>query len=73
MFPLENIFESNITLKIGQAPVIHYLPLLFNKITKDEFDPTEIITHTFPLAKASEAYQLFNDHENESIKFVLKP
>ncbi len=29
--------------------------------------------HTVPLSKASEAYQLFNDHEDESIKFVLKP
>jgi S-(hydroxymethyl)glutathione dehydrogenase / alcohol dehydrogenase len=73
MFPLGNIFERNVTLKMGQAPVIHYMPLLFEKITKGEFDPTEIITHTVPLAKASEAYQLFNDHEDESIKFVLKP
>ncbi|MFC6039377.1 zinc-dependent alcohol dehydrogenase [Paenisporosarcina macmurdoensis] len=73
MFPLGNIFERNITLKMGQAPVIHYMPLLFDKITKGEFDPTEIITHTVPLAKAREAYRLFNDHEDESIKFVLKP
>ena len=73
MFPLGNIFERNVTLKMGQAPVIHYMPLLFDKITKGEFDPTEIITHTVPLAKASEAYQLFNDHKDESIKFVLKP
>ncbi len=73
MFPLGNIFERNVTLKMGQAPVIQYMPLLFDKITKGEFDPTEIITHTVPLAKASEAYKLFNDHEDESIKFVLKP
>ncbi|MGB3261151.1 zinc-dependent alcohol dehydrogenase [Paenisporosarcina sp.] len=73
MFPLGNIFERNVTLKMGQAPVIHYMPLLFDKITKGEFDPTEIVTHKVPLNKASEAYQLFNDHEDESIKFVLKP
>ncbi|MCZ8537529.1 glutathione-dependent formaldehyde dehydrogenase [Paenisporosarcina quisquiliarum] len=73
MFPLGNIFERNVTLKMGQAPVIHYMPLLFDKITKGEFDPTEIVTHKVPLDKASEAYQLFNDHEDESIKFVLKP
>lgn len=73
MFPLGNIFERNVTLKMGQAPVIHYMPMLFDKITKGEFDPTEIITHTVPLEKASEAYQLFNDHQDESIKFILKP
>lgn len=73
MFPLGNIFERNINLKMGQAPVIHYMPMLFDKITKGEFDPTEIISHKVPLDQASAAYQIFNDHEDECIKVVLKP
>jgi len=72
-FPLGNIWERNVTLKMGQAPVIHYMPMLFKKITEGEFDPTEIITHKLPLDKASEAYKMFNDYEDESIKVVLKP
>ncbi|WP_342604214.1 zinc-dependent alcohol dehydrogenase [Peribacillus sp. FSL E2-0159] len=73
MFPLGNLFERNINLKMGQAPVIHYMPKLFDKITAGEFDPTEIISHKVPLEKASEAYQIFNDHEDECIKVVLNP
>jgi S-(hydroxymethyl)glutathione dehydrogenase / alcohol dehydrogenase len=73
MFPLGNIFERNVTLKMGQAPVIHYMPLLFDKITNGEFDPTEIITHKVPLQQASDAYRIFNGHEDEVIKVVLKP
>lgn len=73
MFPLGNIFERNVTLKMGQAPVIHYMPMLFDMINKGEFDPREIITHSVPLDKASDAYRIFHDHEEESIKFVLKP
>ena len=73
MFPLGNLFERNINLKMGQAPVIHYMPKLFDKITAGEFDPTEIISHKVPLENASEAYQIFNDHEDECIKVVLKP
>ncbi|MCK1981169.1 MULTISPECIES: zinc-dependent alcohol dehydrogenase [Peribacillus] len=73
MFPLGNLFERNINLKMGQAPVIHYMPKIFDKITAGEFDPTEIISHKVPLEKASEAYQIFNDHEDECIKVVLKP
>ncbi|CAH0247719.1 zinc-dependent alcohol dehydrogenase [Peribacillus simplex] len=73
MFPLGNLFERNINLKMGQAPVIHYMPKLFDKIMAGEFDPTEIISHKVPLEKASEAYQIFNDHEDECIKVVLKP
>ena len=73
MFPLGNIFERNINLKMGQAPVIHYMPKIFDEITAGKFDPTEIISHKVPLEKASEAYQIFNDHEDECIKVVLKP
>ena len=73
MFPLGNIFERNITIKSGQAPVIHYMPMLFDKISSGELDPTEIITHRISMDHASDAYRMFNDHEDEVIKVVLKP
>lgn len=73
MFPLGNLFERNINLKMGQAPVIHLMPKIFNMITAKKFDPTEIISHKIPLEQASEAYKIFNDHEDECVKVVLKP
>ncbi|MBB4825154.1 S-(hydroxymethyl)glutathione dehydrogenase/alcohol dehydrogenase [Sporosarcina luteola] len=73
MFPLGNLFERNITLKMGQAPVIHYMPMLFEKIKNGEFDPTEIITHVVPLEEASAAYHHFFEHEDDCIKVILKP
>jgi S-(hydroxymethyl)glutathione dehydrogenase / alcohol dehydrogenase len=73
MFPLGNLFERNITLKMGQAPVIHYMPELFKKIIDKEFDPTEIITHKVPLDHASDAYSTFYNHQDDCIKVVLKP
>lgn len=73
LFPLGNMFERNITLKMGQAPVIHYMPMLYDMIVKGKFDPTDIITHKMNLSDASQAYQLFHDNEDNSIKFVLKP
>jgi S-(hydroxymethyl)glutathione dehydrogenase / alcohol dehydrogenase len=72
-FMFGNIWERNITLKMGQAPVIHYMPMLFKKITDGEFDPTEIITHRVPLDKAGEMYKTFNDRQDNCIKVVLKP
>jgi len=72
MFPLGNLFERNITLKMGQAPAIHYMPLLFEQIVQKKIDPMDIITHRLPLEQAAEAYKKFHDHEDESIKFVLK-
>ena len=73
LFPLGNLFERNITLKMGQAPVIHFMPTLYDLIVKGKIDPTDIITHKMSLDNASQAYQLFHDHEQNSIKFVLKP
>lgn len=73
MFPLGNLFERNINLRMGQAPVIHYMPELFRKITADEFDPTEIISHRIALENAKEAYRIFYEHEDECTKVILKP
>ena len=73
MFPLGNMFERNISVKMGQAPVVHYMPMLYNMIVNGEIDPKDIITHKMSLDDASEAYKLFHDHEDNSIKFVLKP
>ncbi len=72
MFPLGNIFERNVTLKTGQAPAVHYMPMLYDMIVHGKIDPTEIITHSMPLEQASDAYRMFHDHEDKSIKFVLK-
>ena len=73
MFPLGNIFERNVTLKMGQAPAIHYSSMLYDMVAQGKIDPTDIITHKMPLVEASEAYRMFHDHEDQSIKFILKP
>ncbi|WP_445478277.1 zinc-dependent alcohol dehydrogenase [Lysinibacillus irui] len=72
-FPLGHLFERNISLKMGQAPVIHLMPKLFDLITTGKFDPTDIITHKLPLEEASKAYQLFSNREDNCIKVILKP
>lgn len=73
MFPLGNMFERNISIKMGQAPVIHYMPMLYDMVVNGELDPTDIITHKMSLDDASDAYKLFHDNEDNSIKFILKP
>jgi len=73
LFPLGAFFARNITLKMGQAPVIHYMPELFDKITSGVFDPKSIITHRLSLDQADHAYKIFNNREDNCIKVVLKP
>lgn len=73
MFPFGDLFRRNITLKMGQAPVIHYMPELFRQIKNGEMDPTDIITHRLSLEEAELGYKLFNGKEDGCIKVVLKP
>ncbi|MBS2968727.1 glutathione-dependent formaldehyde dehydrogenase [Metabacillus sp. KIGAM252] len=72
-FPLGDIFSRNITVKTGQAPVIHYMPRLFDMIQSNQIVPSEIVSHKISLDEASHAYNIFNDHEDECVKVVLKP
>lgn len=72
-FPLGTFIARNITLKMGQAPVIHLMPELFQMIMEQKFDPTEIITHRLPLTDASHGYKIFNDRDDNCIKVIQKP
>ncbi|OCL25502.1 glutathione-dependent formaldehyde dehydrogenase [Orenia metallireducens] len=72
-FPLGDLFARNITLKMGQAPVIHYMPELYQMIKEGKFDPTDIITHKIPLAEAEYGYEIFDQKQDECIKVILQP
>jgi S-(hydroxymethyl)glutathione dehydrogenase/alcohol dehydrogenase len=72
-FPLGDFFSRNITLKMGQAPVIHYIPELYQWIINNKFDPTDIITHKLPLSQAEQGYEVFDTKTDGCIKVVLKP
>lgn len=72
-FPLGDIFNRNITLKTGQAPVIPYIPHLYNLIANEKLDPGDIITHRLPLEEAERGYEVFDTKSDGCIKVVLKP
>jgi S-(hydroxymethyl)glutathione dehydrogenase/alcohol dehydrogenase len=72
IFPLGEMFERNISLKMGVAPVRHYIPFLYHQIAKGEFDPAQVITHILPLDDAKYAYNIFHSKEDDCIKVVLK-
>lgn len=72
-FVLNNIFARNVDLKMGQAPVVHLMPKLYEMIKNNEFEPTDILTQIMPLEQAALAYEMFDKKEDDSIKFVLKP
>lgn len=72
-FPLGDIFNRNIIVKTGQAPVIPYIPYLYKLFAEGKVDPSDIITHTLPLDQAKQGYEIFDTKMDGCIKVILKP
>lgn len=72
-FPFGDVFQRNINLRMGQAPVIHYMPYMYELIETGKVDPGDIITHVMPLSEAKRGYELFDTRQDNCIKVVLKP
>ncbi|SDM90776.1 zinc-dependent alcohol dehydrogenase [Sediminibacillus halophilus] len=72
-FPLGDFFSRNVSLKMGQAPVIHLMPELYNMVENGYVNPTDIITHRMDLKEAADAYRIFDEKSEGNIKVVLKP
>ena len=72
-YPLQEFFMRDITVKHGQAPVVHLMPKIYEMIADNLFDPSQIITHAMPLTDAACAYEIFDKKEDKNIKVVLKP
>jgi S-(hydroxymethyl)glutathione dehydrogenase/alcohol dehydrogenase len=72
-FPFGDIINRNINIRTGQAPVIPYMPTLYNLIVQNKVDPSDIVTHKLPLDQAPHGYEVFDTKTEGCIKVVLKP
>lgn len=72
-FPLGDIFQRNVDIKTGQAPVIPYMPFLYNLISEGKVDIGDVITHVLPLDQAKHGYEVFDTRTDNCIKVILKP
>ncbi len=72
-FLLGDIFQRNVNIRSGQAPVIHYMPYLYNLIADGKVDPGDVVTHVLPLDQAKHGYEIFDTKTDNCIKVVLKP
>ncbi|QGU96018.1 alcohol dehydrogenase catalytic domain-containing protein [Clostridium bovifaecis] len=72
-FPLGDIFNRNVNLRTGQAPVIPYMPQLYKLLVEKKVDPSDIITHRLSLDEAEHGYEVFDTKTEGCIKVVLKP
>lgn len=72
-FPLGDLMQRNINIRAGQAPVIHYMPHMYDLVVGGKVSPGDIITHMLPLQEAARGYELFDTKTDNCIKVILKP
>jgi len=72
-FPLGQMMNKSLTLRMGQCHVQRYLRPLLARIQAGEIDPSFVISHTLPLEQAPHGYEIFKNKDDECTKVVLKP
>lgn len=72
-FPIHRIFDKGLIMQFGQAQVHMYIDQCFEFVRSGKVILDDIITHTLPLDKASEAYDMFKKKTDDCVKVVLKP
>ena len=73
--PLLNMFDKQITLRMGQANVKRWIDDIMPLLT-DDADPLgteQFATHHMPLEEAPHGYDIFQKKQDGAIKIVLKP
>jgi S-(hydroxymethyl)glutathione dehydrogenase/alcohol dehydrogenase len=72
-FPMGDIMNRNVNIRTGQAPVIHYMPYMFELVSTGKIDPGDVVSHVLPLSEAKRGYEIFDTRTDDCIKVVLKP
>jgi threonine dehydrogenase-like Zn-dependent dehydrogenase len=75
MFPLGDLFDKQITVRMGQANVKRWIDDLLPLVADDD-DPLgvdDLITHRMPIEQAPYAYEIFQKKLDGCVKVVLEP
>lgn len=69
--PVRRMFERNVGLAGGMAPVRRYLPELLKLVLAGTIDPGRVFDLILPLDKVAEGYRAMD--ERRAIKVMLQP
>ncbi|MCW3156604.1 zinc-dependent alcohol dehydrogenase family protein [Micropruina sonneratiae] len=69
--PVRQMFERNVGVRGGMAPVRNYLPQLMQRVLAREIEPGLVFDLELPLAEVAQAYAAMDDRR--AIKALLRP
>ncbi|WP_193606910.1 zinc-dependent alcohol dehydrogenase family protein [Nocardioides lijunqiniae] len=69
--PVRRMFQKNVGLRGGMAPVRRYLPELLDHVLAGRMDPGRVFDLSLPLEEAAEGYRAMD--ERRAVKVLLEP
>jgi threonine dehydrogenase-like Zn-dependent dehydrogenase len=72
-FPLGIAMNKGLTVRTAQQHGQRYVPDLLDHVTEGEMDPSYLATHEFSPADGPEAYGMFGEKEDGTIRAVFRP
>lgn len=72
-FPIGQLFDKSVSLRMGQAQAHKYIDYLMELVQQKKVKLDDIISHRLPLSEASKGYSIFNKKEDACVKVVLDP
>ena len=72
-FPLDAVMHKSLTLRSAQQHGQRYVPMLLERMARDEIRAERLATHRMPLTEAAKGYELFRDRADQCVRAVFTP
>ena len=72
-FPLGAMMNKGLTMRGAQMHGQRYIPMLLDRMRRDELVTEYLATHTMPLSEGPAGYQMFKDKEDGNMRSVFLP
>jgi threonine dehydrogenase-like Zn-dependent dehydrogenase len=71
--PLGAAFNKGLTIRMGQMHGQRYIPMLVDRVSQGQVDPSQVFTHQMPLDQTKQAFEMFKHKKDNCIKVLLRP
>ncbi|WP_433608141.1 zinc-dependent alcohol dehydrogenase [Dactylosporangium sp. CA-139114] len=72
-FPLGALMNKGLTVRGAQMHGQRYVPMLLDRMAKDELKTEHLATHTMPLEQGQTGYDIFKNKEDGCVRTVFVP
>ena len=72
-FPLGALMNKSLTLRGAQQHGHRYIPMILDRMARDEITTEHLATHTMPLSEAPQGYAMFKEKTDGCVRSVFVP